>query len=194
MSDPRRPAPAAILRKLDRTLRTRHLVRVHRTIPDADTIDGFVLGTNPEWTLLAECPEVRLDGFTAIRTPDIARIRKHGDEDSLTIRALRRRGQWPPPPSPVTFDDLPGLLTSAARHHTLLTVHLEHEAPDIAWIGTVARLTRKTLRLHQIDPDARWHPRPTKFPLAAITQVAFGSHYEHTLEEFADAPAPTARH
>ncbi|MFI5528418.1 hypothetical protein ACIA8O_07615 [Kitasatospora sp. NPDC051853] len=188
MSKTRRTDPAAILRKLTRAALTGHLVRLHRTIDGTDPVEGFVLGAAPGWTLLAECRDLRLDGFTALRTTDLARVRKRGGPDSLTVRALRRHGRWPVAVPPMALDDLPTLLADAHQLHGLLSVHLERETTEALWIGAVTRVGRKNLHLHQIDPEARWHDHPSKFPLAEITRVTFGSHYERTLAEFAEAP------
>ncbi|MFE2430820.1 hypothetical protein ACFXJ5_29275 [Streptomyces sp. NPDC059373] len=66
----------------------RHLVRIRRSIPHADPIEGFVLDVSESWTLLARCVDLRLDGWTAVRTADITRVKRLGGGDSMTVRVL----------------------------------------------------------------------------------------------------------
>ncbi|MFJ8041354.1 hypothetical protein ACIRBX_12695 [Kitasatospora sp. NPDC096147] len=193
MSKTRPHHPDTVLRKLTDATRTHHLVRIHRTIEDTEPIEGFVLATNAAWTLLTPCHDFRLDGFTAVPTPDISKVKRTGDEDSLTIRALRRRGQWPTPRTDVDLTALPALLLSASTRHHLVGLETERDTPGALWIGAVLRIGRKTVRLHELDPDARWHDKPSKFPLTAITRIQFAGHYEQTLHEFA-GPRPALQH
>lgn len=166
-------------------------VRVHRAIPGADRLEGFVLGTGPVWTLLAACADHRLDGWTAVRTADLHEVHDQGGEESLTVRVLRRRGLWParPPCAELPLDDLPGLLTAACAEYGLIALHAEHRARDACRVGTVTALRPASLRLHEVDPEARWHPEPTKVRFADVTRVDLGDHYTGVLREFA-GPRP----
>ncbi|GLW54491.1 hypothetical protein [Kitasatospora phosalacinea] len=186
-----RPAGAdgAVPRKLDRAVRTGHLVRLHRSLPGADPVEGFVVATNPAWTLLAPCRDVLLDGFTAVRTPDVARVKRVGDEGSLTVRALRRRGQWPVQEPGVSCGDLRELLVAASARYGLVVLEFEHRDPGASWIGSVLGLGRRTVRLREVDTRARWHDGPSKFRLAEITRVSFAGRYDQALLEFA-GPRP----
>ncbi|MCU7826685.1 hypothetical protein [Kitasatospora sp. DSM 101779] len=176
-----------LLRRLDRAVRSGELIRVGRSIRGADRIDGFAVAASPGWTVLAVCTDVQLDGWSAVRTADITEVRRRGDDTCLTIRALRRRGQWPvrPPLPAVPPDDLPGLLQAAGRGFGLIAVGRERQQPDACWIGAVAELRPKSLRLHEVDPDARWHPDVSGFRFKDITRIDFGGRYEQTLQEFA---------
>ncbi|WP_194922857.1 hypothetical protein [Catenulispora pinisilvae] len=179
-----------VLHKLDRAVRVGYLVRISRSFRDADKIDGFVIGATEAWTLLASCADFDLDGFVAIRTADISRVQRRGDDKSMTVRVLRRRGQWPVqrPIGGVHLDGLSDVVTAAAEGYGFVIVHVEGWEPDSCWIGTVVGLGRKKLRLHEVDPEARWHDEPTKFSMKAITQIGFGDRYSTTLREFAGSP------
>lgn len=150
-----------------------------------------MLGSGDAWTLLAPCADVRVDGYTAVRTGDISRVKRRGDENALTVRALRRRGQWPvaAPAGGVRPGDTAELLTTAAAHYGLLGVHTEHLTVDSLWIGALLRVGPRSARLHLIDPEARWYDRPSKVRLADLTRIGFGGRYEETLREFAE-PRP----
>ncbi|MFD0275910.1 hypothetical protein ACFVHB_18665 [Kitasatospora sp. NPDC127111] len=179
--------PSTATPALDHAPRGGGLVRLRRSIPGADRLEGFVLGTGPVWTLLAACTDHRLDGWTAVRTADLRKVRRVGDEDGLTVRALRRAGDWPvrPPAGDLPLDDLPGLVEAASRAYGLVALHTEESAPDVCWVGTVTGLRPKSLRLHQVDTEARWYEEPTKFRLGRITRVDLGSHYLAVLRDFA---------
>lgn len=174
--------------RLDEAVTTGRPVRLDRAgIRDAERLDGFVVAAHPEWTLLARCTDLRLDGWAAVRTGDVTAVRRRGDEDCLTVRALSRRGQWPvrAPEPALPLDDLPALAQAASQAFGLISVHLERHAPEACWVGEVAETRPKSLRLREIDPEARWHRKPSKFPYEHITRVDFGALYERTLLEFA---------
>lgn len=175
-----------ILRRLDKAVITGRLVRVHRSVPRVEWTEGFVIGASAEWTLLARCSDIQLDGWSALRTADITKVRRRGDETCLTVRALRRRGQWPVriPPG-VSLDDPAALLKSAGSEFGLISVHAERQVPDACWIGAVTRLRTRSVRLREVDTGARWHADDTTFRFKDITRVDFGGRYETTLREFA---------
>ncbi|WP_168714515.1 hypothetical protein [Streptomyces sp. A0592] len=41
----------------------------------AARLDGFVVGPGAEWTGLAVCTDLRLDGWEAARTADVTKVR-----------------------------------------------------------------------------------------------------------------------
>ncbi|MFB7252669.1 hypothetical protein [Streptomyces nojiriensis] len=163
-------------------------VRVHRSaIRGADRLDGFIVGTSAAWTLIALCSDLRLDGWAAVRTPDITKVGWRGGPDCLTVRALRRRGRWPAraPEPALALAGLADLAVGASRAFGLVSLHVERDAPGACWIGEVAAVRPKSLRLREVDPEARWHPGLSKFRFEDVTRVDFGGRYERTLLEFA---------
>ncbi|MGW6982393.1 hypothetical protein ACWGE1_23630 [Streptomyces sp. NPDC054932] len=174
--------------RLDEAVSSGALVRVHRSaIREADRLDGFVVGTGAAWTLIALCSDIQLDGWAAVRTPDITKVRRQGGEDCLTVRALRRRGLWPAraPRPELALDGPAELAKGASDAFGLVSLHVERHAPDACWIGEVAEVRPKSLRLREVDTEARWHPELSKFPFKDLTRVGFGGRYERTLLEFA---------
>ncbi|MFC9331067.1 hypothetical protein [Kitasatospora sp. NPDC057015] len=200
MSENHEPTPDGsadvrrVRRRLDRALRTGTPVRIHRSIPDADLIDGFVVAAGACWTLLATCEDLHRDGWTALRTADITKVKRTGDARSLTVRVLARRGQWPvqPPDLPLedlSRDGLAALAGAASRRFGLIALHRELLRPDVCWIGAVTGLRPKSLRLHEVGIEARWLPEPSRFRRRDITRIGFEGRYERTLAEFA-GPLP----
>ncbi|MFB7618951.1 hypothetical protein [Kitasatospora sp. NPDC056181] len=183
----RTAGPTSPVPTLDLAVRDGGLVRLRRSLPGADRLEGFVVGTGPVWTLLANCTDHRLDGWTAVRTADLRKVRRIGGEDGLTVRALRRRGAWPvrPPAGDLPLDDLPGLAEAASRAYGLIALHTEESAPDVCWVGAVTGVRPKSLRLHRVDTEARWYDEPVKFRLDRITRIDLGTHYTAVLREFA---------
>lgn len=176
-----------ILKRLDQAVHTGNLVRIHRSIRGAEKIEGFAVATTPSWTLMAPCSDIQLDGWAAVRTADIVKVRRKGDKTCLTIRALHRRGQWPVimPGHTLPLDTLPALVEAAHRAFGLVALHAERHVADACWIGAVTEVRTKSVRLREIDPSACWHDDVTKFPGKDITRIDFGGRYVRTLDEFA---------
>lgn len=96
--------------------------------------------------------------------------------------ALTLREMWPPAP-PVTgvdLDTVDALLTSLMGQ-PLVTIHPEHDDPDVCFIGAPVDLANGKLRLLEVTPRAVWTKRPTKHRLDDITRVDIGGRYEQAL-------------
>lgn len=178
-----RPRKSAKIRKcLAAAMEDRTLVRLTRSIRNADKVDGFVVGIGEEWVLLASLdPNIDLDGFTGVRLADITKVAVRGGPDSFVPRALHVRGKWPPVPAEVNLDGVSELIRTAADLAPLVVIHIEADDPDVCFIGRPIRFTARKVHLVEIDPQARWRDQPRKYLLQSVTQVEFGGRYEEAL-------------
>lgn len=93
----KRAAAEKVAARLARAQAEGLLVRVRRSLPDADVLDGFVVAVGTEWLALARLSDrIELDGWTLLRSADVRAVKLEPDPDCFEIRALRARGQWPP--------------------------------------------------------------------------------------------------
>lgn len=159
------------------------VVRVGRSIPRADTVEGVVVGIGAEWVLIAVVdPMVVLDGLVAVRLADVTKVRRCGGADSFVGRALRARGQWPPPgDATLDLDGTRELLITAAAASALVTIHIEEVRTDVCFIGRPVRVGPRVLRLREITPEAEWTDEPSRWRLPDITRVEIGGSYEAAL-------------
>ncbi|HET6859611.1 MAG TPA: hypothetical protein VFH94_21290 [Streptomyces sp.] len=179
------------IRRLLRDAADKHQhVRVHRSLPGTDPVEGFVIAARGSWTLVAECRDVQFDGFAALRTDDVVRIDRRGRHD-VTARWFRRNGPWPPPAprGRIRLNDVRALAESAAGHYGLIGVYEEGAHPDSLYIGALARSGGKALRLLEVDPKARWAKDRTKYRYPDITRIDFGGRYQAALAQLA-GPQP----
>lgn len=176
--------------RLQRAVDAIEPVRLTRGIPGADVLEAYVLATGPKWTLLANLADnFALDGYIAIRTRDIDRVQRHLKGDFPT-RLLRGRGHWPPPPP----DPMPSLertadmLRSLASHVPTVTVHVEHDDPEVCFIGAPVEWTDRALWMQEISPKATWDDTLSKWRFRDVTRVDVGASYEAALYEVAGPP------
>lgn len=165
------------------------LVTVIRRVRGADRLQGFVVGLGSEWAAIeVVADDLSLDGVALVRVADVKRVRFDADrgDGPLVMRALRARGDFPPPAYPVGLDDLEAPLMAAGAQ--MIAVHREWFGPDLCWIGVVTAVDSYSLGLLQVDPSGIWSLRPRLFDRAAITRVDFGGGYERALELGAGAP------
>ena len=166
------------------------LVRVRRSLPDADVLDGFVVAVRTEWLALARLSDrIELDGWTLLRSADVRAVKLEPDPDCFEIRALRARGQWPPADPGVPLDDTAGAVLAAGASQRLVALHRELDRPDVAWIGAVLGVEASTLSLLEVGVRADWASQPRRFDLDDVTRVDFGGGYEEALALVA-GPAP----
>ena len=149
---------------------------------DMDTVDGYVLGVDQEWVLVALFDSaVVLNGHVAVRVEDIRRVERRHNGD-FAQQALALRGQWPPVmPDPEPDLDSTRSLVGSLMHEPALTVRADHDTPDLALVGVPVELDERHLGLLEITPRAVWLSKPTKHRLAGLTRVDFGGRYEQAL-------------
>jgi len=168
--------------ELAKAAEDRALVRISRSIRRSDKVDGFVVGLGQEWVLLALLDaNIYLDGYVALRLTDVSKVKRRGGPDTFVGRALTARGHWPPVAVDVDLDSVAELIRTAAEMAPLVTLHIEAEAPDVCFIGRPVRFARRSVRLLEIDPQAEWNSKPTKWAFDELTRVEFGGRYEEVL-------------
>ena len=167
----------------------RLLVTVRRWIPDADRLDGFVVGIGQKWVVVQRLTDrITFDGWYVIRLKDIQAVSLDPDPDCFEVTALKVRALWPPTAPGVDLDDVVGLLTSASSAAAMLSVFDEFARPDVCWIGVVTSVDGSTLRLLEVTTRGGWARRPRTFDPADVTRLDFGGGYEEALGLVAGPP------
>jgi hypothetical protein len=166
--------------QLAESLREKQLVRFSRRFEDF-RVRGYVLDIGPKFFLLALVSDrFWFDGFECFRIRDVSKLMPDPNA-AFCEAALKKRGERIPKRPKVSVASIEELLLSANRAFPLLTIHRELKDPDICQIGRVERIDRGCLSLLEIDPNARWHQRPTEYRVNEITRVNFGGDYEDAL-------------
>lgn len=91
-------------------------------------------------------------------------------------------------PDGVGLDDIEGLLASLAGKYPLLIIHVEQLDPQVCYVGKYVSASKRSLRLLEINPDATWDAKPTKWPLKEITRLEVGSRYAEALHAVGGEP------
>lgn len=161
------------------------LVRLERG--ELEPLEGYAVGVGEQWCLLALLdPALVLDGHVALRLEDIRRVRTRPRQE-VAQGALVLREQWPPcAPDGVELDDVRSVVTSLAA--PLVTVHPEHDDPDVCFVGVPRGFGRRTLWLRELTPAATWTNDVTKHRVDGITRVDVGGQYEQALLALAGPP------
>ena len=191
-SPPQKPplSKAKIRTRLERAQAQGALVGIRRWIPDADPVEGFVVGQSRGWVLLHRLSDrIALDGWINVRVQDIQAVTIYPTEDCFEIAAVKARGLWPPaPPASTAPENIGEVLAQARTHSTVITVYREFERPDVAWCGAVRDVSPDTLSLLEVNVAGGWGRRPRRFDLEDITRVDFGGGYEEALQLVAGSP------
>ncbi len=177
--------------RLERARSAQNGIRLARSIPGTDVIKAYVLDVGSKWVLMAAVPEVRVDGYVAVRIRDVDRIQPLiGDGDIFYRKASELAGVWPPalPAHPIDLSTTRSLIETAHAHATLVNLRIEHENPNACYIGVPTRWSPKKLWLHEVSPQAIWDDTDFKLPYSDITRVEFSSTYENDLLLVAGPP------
>jgi hypothetical protein len=167
-------------------------VRVARGIPGADDIDGFVVRSKSGWTLIAEYRDMIFDGFHAVRTADVRKVKRRGRSDPA-VRWLRLHGLWPPvgPRGRVRLRDARAVIESAAECYGVVGLHEESVDPEVLYVGAPVGYRTRSFGVLEVDTKARWARGPRKYRFEDVTRVTFGDRYTCVLGELA-GPVPGA--
>jgi len=158
---------------------------------DEDWTHGYVLDIGPEFFLLAVIDDkIKFNGFECHRVSDIKRLKLPDPYEDFTAAALRKQKQRIARKPNIDLSSLAALLESANALFPLVTIHQERVKPGECFIGKVVNISKKNLLLHEIDPGAVWHQKPSRFRLSDITRVDFGGGYEEALHLVGGNPKP----
>ncbi|WP_344254698.1 hypothetical protein [Terrabacter carboxydivorans] len=178
--------------RLQRALGASEAVRITRSIPGADVLEGFVIASGAKWTLLASlADDFTIDGHIAIRTRQVERVQRHPQRDGAT-RLLTQRGHWPPPTlNPMSpLDDTRVLIHGLAAQSPTVSLFVETDDPDVCFIGVPVERTDRSAVLDEISPEATWEDTVSRWRYRDITRVDVGCRYEAAPVEAA-GPPPT---
>ena len=166
---------------LTEALHSKLLIRFWNPYNSGST-HGYVLDIGPRFFLLGLIDEsIRFNGFQCLRISDIRRLQVPDPYEKFVVAALHKRNQKIKAKPNIKLDSLPELLRSANRAFPVVTIHRERVKPDVCWIGKVLDETNEHLFMLEIDADANWQEKPSKFLLSEITRVDFGGGYEEAL-------------
>ena len=151
------------------------MVRVDRVPKFADRLNGFVVAVGDEWALMAQSSDGGFfNGYVAFRVSDVKRINR---DKSFETAFAKTQPEWPPAyPYEVGLDSTIDLLEGLGRGGALIGIQKDHERSGI-WIGRLDEMRKRVVYIHEVRPDATWHPAPLGYKLKAITTVEVGTHY-----------------
>jgi hypothetical protein len=153
------------------------------------SVSGYVLGVSSYWLLLSLVSgDIRFNGFQCFRLCDVRRFQMPHPHAEFFEAALKKREERVPKRPRVNLACIEDLLRSANRSFPLVTIFRERVDPDFCWVGRVLEMDTRRVTLLQINPDARWHSKPTDFRLSEITRVDFGGDYEDALHIVGGSP------
>lgn len=161
--------------KLREAIGKQRIVRVERKPKFADRLNGFVVLVGKRWALLARTSDGGFfDGYIAFRVRDVKQIKSDRTFESAYART---QPEWPPMcPSELGLDGTADVLEGLGHGGALVGIQKEDERTAM-WIGKLDEVRKKIVYLHEVRPDATWHPAPLGYKLKAITTVEVGTHY-----------------
>ncbi len=155
---------------------------------------GFIIAVNADLVLLlCVSNQIRLDGFAVVRICDISGLEAPHAHDQFVEEALRLRGEAVPDAPEVDITSIGSALRAAGKLHSVLAVHREEVESEVCHVGAVVSVSRESIGLLEIGPDADWDEEPTTYALSEITRIDFGGGYEEALALVGGHP-PAARH
>lgn len=161
--------------KLARAIGEQHIIRVERAPKFADRLNGFVVDVGDEWALMAQSSDGGFfNGYVAFRVRDVTRINR---DTSFETTFAKTQPEWPPaPPHDVGLDSTDELLEGMGRGGALIGIQKDKERSAM-WIGRLDEVRKRVVYLHEVRPDATWHPAPRGYKLKAITTVDLATRY-----------------
>jgi hypothetical protein len=178
--------------KLATALSERTLVRVEREI-DEGWCDAYVVALGDGWVLLAVVGHgIRPNGYEAIRLRDITKFLERAPHATFVEAALARKKIKRPEPLNIDITDAASILGGVPQY-PLVSIHREVADAEVCHIGRVSSLTKKSVFLLEVTPDATWEAEPTPYALSEITKIGFGDPYSEALALVNAAPRERVR-
>jgi hypothetical protein len=158
------------------------IVRITRGAFEAQGELGYVEAIGEDLLLLAVISDdIWLNGFALVRIGDISELEAPHEHADFVEEALRIREESSPSSSAISLEDIGSAIRTAGRLFPLVVIHREEVEPETCRIGRVQKVTKDSVTLLEIGPDAEWEEEPSNLPLEDITRVDFGGGYEEAL-------------
>lgn len=161
--------------RLASAIAEQHMIRVERAPKFADRLDGFVVAIGDEWVLMAQSSDGGFfNGYVAFRLSDVKRINR---DKTFETSFAKTQPEWPPVrPFEVDLNSTSGVLEGLGHDGALIGIQKDNERSGL-WIGKLDEVRKRVVYLHEVRPDATWHPAPLGYTLKAITTVEVATHY-----------------
>lgn len=161
--------------RLDRAIDEQHIIRVDRTPKFAHQLDGFVVAVGDEGALMAQSSDGGFfNGYVAFRVNDVKKIER---VKTFETAFAKTQPEWPPVrPIGVDLNSTSGVLAGLGHDGALIGIQKDNERSAI-WIGKLDEVRKRFVYLHEVRPDATWHPAPLGYKSKAITTVKVATHY-----------------
>jgi hypothetical protein len=169
------------LKDLKDTQRKGLLVKIDRRPITKELLEGFVVGLSKKFILLnVLSPDIRLDGYSIIRTGDVKRYAVIKKNNTFIYRALVIRKNKPCPQPVIELESEKAGLVSASSLYPLLSVFREKIEEEVCYIGRPSKFGEGFVALKEINTKAKWNGL-RKIKLNDITRIDFGGGYEEAL-------------
>jgi hypothetical protein len=143
---------------------------------------GYVEALGEELLLLALISDdIWFNGFAVVRIADISELESPHDYAEFVEEALRMREESVTTAPAVSLADIGSAVRTAGRLFPVVVIHREEVEPETCRIGRVVKVTKDSVTILEIGPDAEWEAEPSTWALAEITRVEFGGGYEEAL-------------
>jgi len=158
------------------------IVRVTREAFDAQGDLGYVEALDEDLVLLSLISDdIWFNGFSVLRIDDISELEApHACADFIE-EALRLRDEVSEAVPGVSLKEIGAAIRTSGRLFPLVVIHREVADPETCRIGRVEKVTKDSVTLLEIGPDAEWESEPSTFALDEVTRVDFGGGYEEAL-------------
>lgn len=168
--------------KLTRARRENLLVSFTRPFERGSFL-GYVMDIGPKFFVLAVVDNdvLRFNGFSCLRLVDMRNLRVPHRYSRFIEAAHKNLGERKPKKPRILMSNVQNILLSASECFPLVTIHRERVHPGVCHIGRVEEVSRTSLFIQEIGPDAVWDKEVETYNLGEITRVDFGGAYEKAL-------------
>ncbi|HEY1170123.1 MAG TPA: hypothetical protein VGH19_02030 [Verrucomicrobiae bacterium] len=158
------------------------LVEIRRHIKGTKSTCGFLVDFTPEIILFQslDWDTFRLNGYSAVLDADIKDFRVFDRSTYWQHRAVKHYQLEPTPLPTVSIASLSALLSTVAARFPLVTIHRERIDPNVCYIGQLAKLSRATFTLEDLNYHTEW-TGPRRIRFNDVTRLDFGGGYESAL-------------
>jgi len=158
------------------------LVEIDRAPVDEYTSVGYVVGISEKLILLHLLQDqvMRLNGYVAVRHSDVKGYQVYDKDKVFLSRVLPLLSEKPVLQPDLDITSIRSLLASARSRFSLIGIECEKIWPDTLFIGTVEKISPKTVLMRNLNGAGGWDA-PEEFMLTNITKVVLGDGYQESL-------------
>jgi hypothetical protein len=173
--------------ELQRYIDQKAFIKIYRKLFEhEENISGFILSMTKDFILIQTDNEFKLDGFAIIKKGDYERIR-HSSFERTIRKIFKAEGLLNTGfglKQQLNMESWTSIFKALKKQDVHIILESEHEDYLDFHIGPIVKVNKKSLSIHNYNPNGIYDNKPTTITFEKIRTLKFGDNYSVVFRKY----------